>query len=173
MCAITLYIGRGSFTSGFPTLDEIQSKGSLLNKYSTHDGELRSVPAVRSTCSTVQRTINKIAFIALPGFGNEGIDFIFHTPNGNIEISTSGAIQRFGKFGYELDIPEENREPFNSVDTFWIRHPHFHGSKLRLLHQVGHDMIDICWRWLEDGPEDINCADDYDYPLLAIETGIL
>lgn len=168
---VVYYLGCELLTSGFPTLDEIQNNGSLLNKYSTHDGEFRAVPAVRSTCSTGQGTITKIAFIALPGIGDENTDLIVSRPNGNIVISISRATRRFGKFGYEFDVPEEDRIPFNSGDTLWIQHPHLNNSRLRLIHQVGYYEINICWRWLERGPENIDCAGDYDYPLLAIETG--
>ena len=58
MCGV--YVG-GTFTSGFPSLDEIQGNGSLLSDgvYSTHDGEIRSVP-VRSNCTNVTMTFTDI-----------------------------------------------------------------------------------------------------------------
>ncbi|CAI7999046.1 hypothetical protein GBAR_LOCUS2599 [Geodia barretti] len=58
-----------SLTSGFPTLEELIRNGSLLERYSTHDGEMRSVPgvSVRSNCSGPNSPrISKITFIALP-----------------------------------------------------------------------------------------------------------
>ena len=170
MCVV--HVGYGSFTSGFPTLDEIRGNGSLLNKYSTHDGELRSVPRVMSTCSTGQRQLTKIAFIALPGVGNKSIALFLNNGNTTIHVELSGAIESFGEFGYELELPEVDRIPFNNGDTLWIEHPHYNDSSLRLLHQVGYETINICWRLLEDGPDEIICEDDYDYPLLAIETSM-
>ena len=171
LCCMIKFVGYGSFTSGFPTLDEIRGNGSLLNKYSTHDGELRSVPRVRSTCSTGHLT--KVAFIALPGVGNDNIVLLFNRSNNiAVTVELSGATQSFGEFGYELELPEDDRIPFNSGDTLWIEHPHYNDSRLRLLHQVEYETINICWRLLEDGPEDIICEDDYDYPLLAIETSM-
>ena len=71
----------------------------------------------------------------------------------------------FGEFGYELNVPmPPNTNMFNNGDMLWIRHG---GSDLRLLHQVGDEERNICWSFEPD-----SCEPDYDYPLLAIETGI-
>ena len=39
---------------------------STCERYSTHDGEARSVPGVRSNCSETDHRIHKISFVALP-----------------------------------------------------------------------------------------------------------
>ena len=123
-----------------------------------------------STCSTGQRQLTKIAFIALPGVGNDNIVLLL---NNSLHVELSGATQSFGEFGYELELPDIDRIPFNSGDTLWIEHPHYNDSSLRLLHQVGYETINnICWRLLRDSSENIVCEDDYDYPLLAIETSM-
>ena len=128
---------------------------------------------MRSTCSTEQRHLTKIAFISLPGVGNKSIALFLNNGNTTIHVELSGAIASFGEFGYELELPEVDRIPFNNGDTLWIKHPHYNDSSLRLLHQVGYETINnICWQLLEDGPDKIICKDDYDYPLLAIETSM-
>ena len=129
---------------------------------------------MRSTCSTGQRQLTKVAFIALPGVGNDNIIVLFlnRSNNGPGYVELSGATQSFGEFGYELELSADDRIPFNTGDTLWIAHPHYNDSSLRLLHQVGYETINICWRLLEDSPDEIICEDDYDYPLLAIETSI-
>ena len=125
---------------------------------------------MRSTCSTGQTHLTKVAFIALPGVGHHGSILLFNNAYG---LELSGATQRFGEFGYELELPENYRIPFNNGDTLWIEHPHYSDSSLRLLHQVGYGTINnICWRLLRDSSENIVCEDDYDYPLLAIETSM-
>ena len=115
----------------------------------------------------------KVAFIALPGVGNDNIVLLFNGSNTSpLTVELSGATQSFGEFGYELELPTIDRIPFNNGDTLWIKHPHYNDSNLRLLHQVGYETINnICWLLL-DGPEEIICEDDYDYPLLAIETSM-
>ena len=125
-----------------------------------------------STCSTGQRHLTKVAFIALPGVRNDSSILVFNGSNNAYGLELSGATQSFGEFGYELELPEVDRIPFNSGDTLWIAHPYYSDSSLRLLHQVGYETINICWRLLEDGPDEIICEDDYDYPLLAIETSM-
>ena len=166
----------GSGTSGFPSLNEIRRYGTLLNQYSTHDGELRSVPGVYSNCSMGSGRITRITFIALPGVegGSTVLQFNRETPtNGTRTISLSGATQSFGDgFGYVLDLSAPSASmPFNSGDSLWIRHPYHDDSSLRLLHQVGYDERNICWRELHKDGNDSRCGIDYDYPLLAIETG--
>ena len=52
-----------------------------------------------------------------------------------------------------------------------IRHEVYERSHLRILHQVGDKELDICWRLLEISGN-FSCGPDYDYPLLAVETGI-
>ena len=130
---------------------------------------------MRSTCSTGQTQLTKVAFIALPGVGVGNYSILFFLNNGSNNaygLELSGATQSFGEFGYELELPENYRIPFNSRDTLLIEHPHYSDSSLRLLHQVGYETINnICWLLL-DGPEEIICEDDYDYPLLAIETSM-
>ena len=167
----------GLFTSGFPSLDEIRRYGTLLNQYSTHDGEFRSVPGVYSNCSMGSGRITKITFIALPGVGEDStvLQFNREAPTGGTRtISLSGATQSFGDgFGYVLDLSAPNASmPFNSGNSLWIRHPYHDDSSLRLLHQVGYDEHNICWRELDEDVDDISCGIDYDYPLLAIETGV-
>ena len=166
----------GSGTSGFPSLNEIRRYGTLLNQYSTHDGEFRSVPGVYSNCSMGSGRITKITFIALPGVGGESTVLHFNRetpPGGTRTISLSGATQSFGGgFGYELDLSAPNASmPFNSGDSLWIRHPYHDDSSLRLLHQVGYDEHNICWRELDED-HILSCGIDYDYPLLASETGV-
>ena len=168
----------GSGTSGFPSLNETRRYGTLLNQYSTHDGELRSVPGVQSNCSMGLGRITKITFIALPGVGGDSAVLHYNrevSTGGTRTISLSGATQSFGGgFGYELDLSAPSASmPFNSGDSLWIRHPDHDDSSLRLLHQVGYDERNICWRELDEDADDIRCGIDYDYPLLAIETGIV
>jgi hypothetical protein len=69
-----------------------------------------------------------------------------------------------GEFGYELTINPPIT--FNNGDTLLIRHG---GSGPRLLHQVGDEARNICW---SIGSDSEICEPDYDYPLLAFETGI-
>ena len=161
----------GTFTSGFPTLDEIRGNGSLLNDgvYSTHDGEIRSVPDVQFTCNG---TISKFTFIALPGVGIQNtVLAILRQDNIIRNFNTAGATLSFGDFGYSEQSPP-NDVQFQTGDTLQIDHQLYASSRLRILHQVGDDMLDICWRWRNEGPSDTRCELDYDYPLLAVETSI-
>ena len=135
------------------------------------------MPGVYSNCSMGSGRITKITFISLPGVGGNSTVLHFNreaSTNGTRTISLSGATQSFGGgFGYELDLSAPtDREPFNSGDSLWIRHPYHDYSSLRLLHQVGYDERNICWRELDEDADDISCGVDYDSPLLAIETGV-
>ena len=168
-----------SFTSGipdhFPTLDALRGYGSLLDRFSTHDGEWRSVPGVSvlEECSTDSVMITRVTFIALPGVGNSAIELsISVTPESAQSISFGGASQSFGEYGYDLVLEPAVVITMNSANMFWINQPHYEESGLRLLHQGGDEILNISWRWLEENPQDIRNDTDYDYPLLAIETGI-
>ena len=101
MCACVVRVGSSSLTRGFPSLEELRGNASLLERYSTHDGECRSVPGVRSTCSTGNRRLSKVTFIALPGDGESHIVLFVN----NHQLSMSGAVVKFGEFGYELTVP--------------------------------------------------------------------
>jgi hypothetical protein len=161
-----------SLTSGFPSLEELIRNGSLLERYSTHDGEERSVPgvSVRSNCSGPPGppgpSISKITFIALPRLQPSGTASltlrVMRHPGGPQDIVIDQETARFGEFGYELTVSETPPITFNNGDMLWIGHG---GSGLRLLHQVGDEVRNICL-----GPESEICEPDYDYPLLAIET---
>ena len=162
----------GTFTSGFPSLDEIRGNGSLLSDgvYSTHDGEIRSVPSVEFTCSG---RITKFTFIALPGVGNLHTEFVVLGPGSSEQhISTEEATQSFGEFGYELSVPVTGPGimQFQDGDTLLIDHYWYVDSSLRILHQVGDEELDIFWRWRSEGSM-IYRVTDYDYPLVAIEAG--
>ena len=158
-----------SQTSGFPSLEELRRNGSLLERYSTHDGELRSVPGVRATCSTGNQRISKITFIALPGSGMGHTQLLF----GDLHIDLSVASNTFGDFGYELTLPMTINIGINEGPVqLSILHPPYEESGMRLLHQVGTEARNICWRLVDSASESENCHHDYDYPLLAIETGI-
>ena len=172
---ITVLCLGSSLTSGFPTLEELIRNGSLLERYSTHDGEMRSVPgvSVRSNCSGPNNSprISKITFIALPRLQPSGTEsptlrVMIHSGGPQIDIVIDQETARFGEFGYELTVSETTPIMFNNGDMFWIRHG---GRGLRLLHQVGDEERNICQSF---EPEPENCEPDYDYPLLAIETGI-
>ena len=167
-----LDIVGSSPTRGFPNLEEVQGNGSLLSKYSTHDGELRSVPSGQSNCSTGQGSITEIAFIALPGVGYDSIELVINSSNSVVStVNLSGAIQSFGTFGYELVLPEANRIAFNSGDVLWLYLPYHNESRLRLLYQTVPVPLNTCWRYIEEVSGDIKCGDYHDYPLLAFETG--
>ena len=159
-------------TRGFPSLDELIRNGSLIERYSTHDGELRSVPGVRGNYSGINGRISKITFIALPGVGMENTLLILNDASNvrKIDIELSSASQTIGKLGYELTIPSYINIYLSEMDMILIRHPPLEGGGLRLLHQVGSVARNICWS-ISDGPT--ICQLDYDYPLLAIETGEL
>ena len=162
----------GTFTSGFPSLDEVRGNGSLLSDgvYSTHDGEIRSVPSVEFTCSGNWR-ITKFTFIALPGVGDQHTEFVVVGESGPDQcISTEGATQSFGQFGYELSVPGQGMM-VQAGDTLEIDHYWYVNSSLRILHQVGDEELDICWRWRDEDSSSNHCVPDYDYPLVAIETG--
>ena len=166
-----MFKGCSSQTSGFPSLEELRRNGSLLERYSTHDGELRSLPGVKSTCSGPDGRITKITFIALPGAGVGKTLLLVNGVNGarKAEIVLTSASQTIGEFGYELTLPTSVNVHFSERDTLWIRHsPHGEG-RLRFLYQVGDVARNVCWN-TEPGSES-NCQYDYDLPLLAIETG--
>ena len=165
-CPLTVVCIGSSLTRGFPSLEELIRNGSLLERYSTHDGEMRSVPGVRWNCSGSGGQISKITFIALPGVGIERPTLrIVRGPNDSQDIEISGETQTFGEFGFEVTV--NTNIMFNDGDMLLIRHPPYEDSSLRLLHQVGDVARDVCI-----GPPDLqNCQTDYDYPLLAIETG--
>ena len=78
----------------------------------------------------------------------------------------SGANLEFGEFGHVL-ILQNVSVRFREDYTLSVRH-HPGGNGLRLLHQVGDVARNICWS-IGSGPE--TCQPEYDYPLLAIETG--
>ena len=167
MCACVVRVGSSSLTRGFPSLEELRGNASLLERYSTHDGERRSVPGVRSTCSTGNRRLSKVTFIALPGVGQAHIVLSV----GAAVLNMSGATKTFGEFGYELTVPTNINIMLDEGNiSLWIQHPPYEVSSMRLLHQVGDEARNICWRTRDDGSD--NCEDDYDYPLLAIETGM-
>ena len=165
-----------SLTSGFPSLEELIRTGSLLERYSTHDGELRAVPgvsvSVRSNCSGPNRPlISKITFIALPRLQPSGTESLTLRvmragPDGPQDIVIDQETASFGEFGYELTVSETPQIMFDNGDVLLIRHG---GSGLRLLHQVGDEARNICW---SIGSDSEICEPDYDYPLLALETGI-
>ena len=160
-----------SLTNGFPTLEELIRTGSLLERYSTHDGEMRSVPGVRSNCSGPPGPrISKITFIALPRLQPSGTDsltlrFMRAGQGGPQDIVIDQETASFGEFGYEI-MTINPPVMFNNGDMLLIRHG---GSGLRLLHQVGDEARNICWSVESDS--EIR-EPDYDYPLLAIETSI-
>ena len=162
-----------SLTRGFPSLEELRRYGSLLERYSTHDGETRSVPRARSNCTSGNR-INKVTFIALPGTGMDGVTLRVGPLNrgggGQNTIDLTGAMKRFGEFGYEFVVPQNTNVMFDDEDVLTIQHPPLRLSGLRLLHQVGHKAMEICWN-ITESSEGQECGFDYDYPLLAIETG--
>ena len=170
-CPLTVVCIGSSLTRGFPSLEELIRNGSLLERYSTHDGELRSVPGVRGNCSGPGGgRISKITFIALPGVGMERPSLRRVRNSGtssqsqdNIEIS--GGTQTFGEFGHEITM--STNVTINDGDVLMIRHPPYEDSGLRLLHQVGDVARNICI----GPPSPDACQTDYDYPLLAIETG--
>ena len=83
--------------------------------------------------------ITKIRFIALPGVGDNDIELVISRSLGsNLSISLNEASQSFGDFGYEQVLVR----PFEllAMDSFWIHQPK---SSLRLLYQVGDDMLNI------------------------------
>ena len=167
MCACVVHVGSSSLTRGFPSLEELRGNASLLERYSTHDGERRSVPGVRTTCSTGNRRLSKVTFIALPGVGQAHIVLSV----GAAVLNMSGATKTFGAFGYELTVPIGTNIMLDEGNiSLWIQHPPYEVSSMRLLHQVGDEARNICWTMGDSEPD--NCEDDYDYPLLAIETGM-
>ena len=167
MCTCVVRVGSSSLTRGFPSLEELRGNASLLERYSTHDGERRSVPGVRSTCSTGNRRLSKVTFIALPGDGQAHIVLSV----GAAVLNMSGATKAFGAFGYELTVPMNINIMLDEGNiSLRIQHPPYEESSMRLLHQVGDEARNICWTLGDSGPD--NCEDDYDYPLLAIETGM-
>ena len=166
MCACVVRVGSSSLTRGFPSLEELRRNASLLERYSTHDGERRSVPGVRSTCSPPNRKLSKVTFIALPGDGESHIVLFVNEQ----QLSMSGAVVKFGEFGCELTVPNGTNIMLNGNILLRIQHPPYEVSSMRLLHQVGDEARNICWTMGDSEPD--NCEDDYDYPLLAIETGM-
>ena len=171
MCACVVRVGSSSLTRGFPSLEELRGNASLLERHSTHDGERRSVPGVRSTCSTGNRRLSKVTFIALPGDGESHIVLLVDDVDGAAVLNMSGATKTFGAFGYELTVPTNINIMLDEGNILLrIQHPPYEVSSMRLLHQVGDEARNICWRTRDDGPD--NCENDYDYPLLAIETGM-
>ena len=172
----TFCVIAGSLTSGFPSLDDIKGNASLLDKYTTYDGEMRSIPTLRVSasqeCSTQNVTITRIIFIALPRAGNEDTELIITTTSGsNHTISLNEANPSFGYFGYELHVEPSEMLNLSDIEMFWISQPYYKDSSLRLLHQVGDNMFNIRWRWV-DNSDDRHSETTYDYPLLAIETGM-
>ena len=162
-----------SLTSGLPGLEELIRNGSLLERYSTHDGEERAVPGVRPICSEpANRRISKITFIALPGAGVERplLRIMKNEGSSQENIQISGETQSFGEYGYEMTVPMSNNIVFNDGDMLLIQHPLYDSSGLRLLHQVGDEARNNCW---SIGSGSAVCEPQYDYPLLAIDTGIL
>ena len=126
-------------------------------------------------CSTQNVTITRIIFIALPRAGSEDVDkytelIITTTSGSNHTISLNEANLSFGHFGYELE-PSEILN-LSDIDMFWIVQPYYKDSSLRLLHQMGDKTFNITWwRSVDDSDNHYNDT-TYDYPLLAIETGM-
>ena len=156
----------GTFTSGFPSLDEIRGNGSLLSDgvYSTHDGEIRSVP-VRSNCTGEMMRIITITFIALPGVGGENSSLVVLRPDNTSRdfVSLSSATPTFGEFGYELSL---QGILFEAGDTLEIHHQSYYADSLRILYQVGlevDDMLPFCWRELTESADQEHCLSGYDY----------
>ena len=171
MCACVVRVGSSSLTRGFPSLEDLRGNASLLERYSTHDGEWRSVPGVRTTCSTPNRRLSKVTFIALPGEGQAHIVlFVNDRQLNDRQLSMSGAMRKFGEYGYELTVPNGTNIMLNGDILLRIQHPPYKVSSMRLLHQVEDEARNICWTMGDSGPG--NCENDYDYPLLAIETGM-
>lgn len=143
-----------------------------VDRFSTHDGEIRAVPDVEGRCSCASR-IMEIVFIALPRNGNESIELRVGRTDSNVthNISLRGATKSFGEFGYSLSLSPEEQVSFTSGDTLTIWHPSSTDSQLTLLHQLRNESRNICWS-TTNNPENISCEPDYDYPLLAIETGM-
>ena len=139
---------------------------SLLDRFTTHDGEWRSVPTISIQNET--GTITKISIIALPGVGTEHIELVIKSPDANKEGLTLNATETFGGFGYEMVL----EPPINLSDiaSVWIKHPSYEDSGMRLLHQVGDERLNISWCWNRMN-ENVHNEIAYDYPLLAIETG--
>ena len=166
-CPLTVVCIGSSLTRGFPSLEELIRNGSLLERYSTHDGETRSVPGVMWNCSGPGGSrISKITFIALSGVRMERPSLrIVRNAGDHQDIEISGDTQTFGEFGHEITM--NTNVVFNDGDMLMIRHPPYEDSDLRLLHQVGDVARNICI----GPPSPENCQTDYDYPLLAIETG--
>ena len=77
--------------------------------------------------------------------------------------------QNFGEFGYEQILSQ----PFQlmALDSLLISQPL--DSGLRLLYQVGDDMLNISWSSELESHQHIYYETTYDYPLLAIETSEL
>ena len=174
---LSLVVGKfsiacSSFTTGFPSLDELRRNGSLLEQYTTYHGEMRTVFGIRPTCSGTGGRISKITFIALPGQGMENTVLLVNDANEvrKVEFVLNDAMQTFGQLGFELNIPSITYAYLNERDTLWIRYPSYEESSLRLLHQVGDVARNVCWL---TEPSLENCEPHYDSPLLAIETGII
>ena len=151
--------------------------GSLSERYSTHDEEIRSFPGAQGNCSQTEDGtsilwIVSVSFIALPGNGSQNIELLFDRPsNTSLSVNLSEATLSFGEFGYELTLPPRQRQ-FTSGVSLRIKQPHYEDSNLRLLHQLGDVARPICWSLVnDDGSGSESCQSDYDYPLLAIETG--
>ena len=168
-------------TSGFPSLDDIKGNASLLDKYTTYDGEMRSIPTLSVSasqeCSTQNVTITRIIFIALPRAGSEDVDkytelIITTTSGSRHSISLNVANLSFGHFGYELHVEPSEMLNLSDIEMFWISQPYYKDSSLRLLHQMGDKMFDITWWWWVDDSDNHYNDTTYDYPLLAIETGM-
>lgn len=143
-----------------------------VDRFSTHDGEIRAVPDVEGRCSSESKIV-AISFIALPRNGNESIELRVDRTDSNVthNISLRGATKSFGEFGYNLSLSVEEQVPFTSGDNLTIWHPSSTSSQLSLLHQLRNESRNICWR-TTNNPENISCEPDYDYPLLAIETSM-
>ena len=148
-------------TRGFPSLEELIRNSSLLERYSTHDGELRTVPGIRGNCPATNGRITKITLVALPGVGVNRPSLRFKS-----DFEINGEIQNLGEFLYEISTNITVNDL--SDNLLLIMHPPYEDSGLRLLHQVGDVKRDIWWATV---PGTVNYKPDYDYPLLAIETG--
>ena len=151
-------------TRGFPSLEELIRNGSLLERYSINDEDLKLVSGVRFTCSEADYRIKRITYVALPGDGMTNISLVFQTTRppiiGVTELVITDDVTPFSEFGHILEL--NSILSFNEGTLLFIRHHPFEEGHSRLVYQ--REMA-IC------SSESQSCPDERDYPLLAIETG--
>ena len=163
--------------SGFPTLDEVYSKASLIHGFVERTGEQRLLPNITFNCSG---NITKWIFLARGKADDDAYPELqlWRTTDGitytkALGVSTEGSQPSVSEPSIYEFSPTDPMQ-FEPGDVFGLHQPFTHESRLVLQYQKGGGPLN--YRTMGGDPEDVIdisaldvFSDQNDYPLFAVE----